>query len=362
MKIAIWKRYFCFRFLEMFFFFLFSFYGFYILIDYASHTGILSSHSSHWKEMIVYYFYLFAMRAEILIPLALLIAFIHTTTSLNLHRELAAFMASGFDLQKLLRPFLFIGIGCVALLYFNEEFFLPHALEKLRRFENQTKHKRNRNVLPIAAHQIGLEDGSLFIFQTYDPQKKQFFDAYWVKSIDSIYRMKYVTPSPLHGAQGIFVDHLTRQANGELLQTASYPTFSFPDMHIHQTTDSSLFFDPDIFSLSDLIRETSRITSSWNENESKAMTALYWKLIIPWLSLLAIIAPAPFCIRFSRKMSPFFIYISALFGLIALYMFLDAAQIVSKRQVLSPIWTLLVPFFFFFSYFSARFYLLDCRE
>ncbi len=138
----IWERYFLRQFTQMFALFLGCFYSLYVLIDYASHTSTFIHHKLQWQEIIRYYLFIFASRAEILLPLTLLIAFIHTICKLNAQYELIALMASGFSLKKLMRPFVVLGLSCVFLLYTNEQFFLPKALKKLRRIENVTKHKK----------------------------------------------------------------------------------------------------------------------------------------------------------------------------------------------------------------------------
>ena len=169
-----------------------------------------------------YYFFVFVSRAEILLPIALLIAFVHTVCSLNNNQELVALMASGFNVKLLMRPFLIVGLTSFFLIYANEQFLLPNILRKLRKIEDMTKHQKKHHSLDLAAQNLMLEDGSLFIYQNYDTEKERFFDVYWIESIDSIYRMKYLSPS-LSSPVGFFVDHLVRQPTGELLQIASYP-------------------------------------------------------------------------------------------------------------------------------------------
>lgn len=356
MFIAIWERYFLQQFIRIFSLFLCCFYGLYVLIDYASHASAFTHHKAHipWQEVVRYYLFVFANRAEILIPLALLIAFVHTICTLNARHELVAFMASGFPLKLLIRPFIVFGLLCVLLMYLNEQFLLPHALRKLRRIEEATKHQRNRHSLTSSVHHIALEDGSLFIFQEYDTTKEHFFDAYWIQSIDSIYRIKSLSPTsptPI----GYFVDHLVRQKNGEILQEVAYRELPFPKMKFNPDLLQSTIADPDILSFSELLDQIFETSSNLNEKESKMLTAFYWKLTIPWLCLLAIIAPAPFCVKFSRQFPTFLIYVGNLFGLIAFYMFMDAAQVVAKRQVISPFWAICGPFLTTLSYFVWRF-------
>lgn len=361
----IWERYFLRQFLSMFFLFLFCFYGLYVLIDYASHTSALAHHHIQIPlfEVARYYFFVFASRAEILLPLALLIAFVKTVCTLNTNQELVALMASGLKLKLLMRPFLAVGLICVLLMYANEQFLLPDALKKLRRIEDSTKHQKHRHSPPLAVHHIILEDGSLLVFQEYDSAKERFFDAFWIQSIDNIYRIKYLTPA-LEMPKGFFVDHLIRQENGELLHEEAFEELLFPGMKFNPEILQSTILEPEILSLTDLIEEASQVSYDsneteykmmLNEKESKLMTAFYWKLAMPWLCLMAILAPAPYCVRFSRQLPIFLIYLCSLFGLIAFYMFMDAAQVVAKRQVIPPFWAICGPFLTLFSYFGWKF-------
>jgi len=345
MLTKIWERYFLGEFATAFFLFLFCFYGLYVLIDYASHTSALPHHQLqiHGNHLIRYYFYIFAARLEILIPIALMIAFIKTVSRLNSDRELVALMASGQDLRTLMRPFIQMAFACVILIYLNEQFVLPNALRKLRRIEDATKEQKNHIPSNLAARHVILEDGSLLLFQSYDPEKQHFFDAYWVESIDRIYRIKYLSHHP-EISQGKYVDDIVRQPNGELIQQASYDEYFFPQMRFNQEVLISNIIEPDVLPIYRLSQEVIQLNTEMSEKESKLLTAFYWKLTIPWLCLIAILFPAPFCVHFSRHFHLFFIYVGSLFGLIAFYLYLDAIQVVANRQVLPPFWVIFVPY------------------
>lgn len=353
---TIWERYFLVEFIKVFLLFLFCFYGLYVLIDYASHTSALPHHQIQlrWQELSRYYLFVFASRAEILIPLALLIAFVKTVCTLNSHQELVALMAGGISLKVLMRPFVFIGLICMALLYLNEQILMPPALKKLRRMEDATKHQKVRHTPEVAVKHVILEDGSLLLFQLYDLAKEQFFDAYWIESVNSIYRIKFLSPQT-SAPIGYFVDHLIRQPNGELLQQGAYKQYEFKKMRFNPEILQSTIMDPDVLSITELAAQQPASFIYLNEKESKMATAFYWKLLMPWLCLLAILAPAPICVRFSRQLPIFFIYVGCLFSLIAFYMLMDAAQVVAKRQVLPPIWAIGFPFLGIFCFFSYRF-------
>jgi lipopolysaccharide export system permease protein len=340
----LWERYFLRQFITVFFFFLFCFYGLYVLIDYASHTSTLANYHFQitWNEVFRYYSYIFLIRAEFLIPVALLIAFVKTITSMNSHQELVALMASGVSLRRLLRPFLIFAFTWTLLLYANEEFLLPKALTTIRQIESATKHQNKKREVQDSVKNLVLEDGSLLLYQTYDHTKEQFFDVYWIPSIDDFYRMKFLSPS-IEAPIGYFVDHFLRQENGELLQDKDYRERSFPEIRFNKEVLQSTIIDPDTLSLSNLSTHAMKLYhQELDEKGAKMMTAFYWKLGIPLLCLLAVLAPIRACVKFSRQLPIFFIYVLSLFGLIAFYMFMDATRVVAIKQVISPglaIWT-----------------------
>lgn len=351
----IWERYFLKEFCKIFFLFLFCFYGLYVIIDYANRASALSHHVHiPFMDTVKYYSFVFASRSEILLPFALLLATIKTLGSFNTHYELVALMAGGFRLHRLMRPFIFVGIVCMCLIFINEQFVLPTALKKLRRIEDATKHQKSRRHLEMAVNHAILEDGSLFLFQNYDTAKEQFFDAYWIPSTDQFYRMKYFSPYA-EKPTGYFVDQIVRRPNGNLELANSYPEYAFKKMHFSQEMLHSTIMDPDMLSLTELWGQLPSNGHEWSEKESKVSAAFYWKLFIPFLCLIAIMAPAPYCVRFSRQYPFFFIYVCGLFGLIAFYLVLDAAQVIARRQVASPLLAIGIPFWSVFTISSWRF-------
>lgn len=351
-----WERYFLKRWLEVFLLFLGCFFGLYVIIDYATHMGALLRHSQEmgWKEVITYYATVFAARSEILIPLALLVALVQTTTSLNVCNELTALMAGGISAQRLMRPFILVGFFFVLLMYAGEQFIQPGAHLRIKQVEHQTKHKRGRSNAPLSVKHVVLEDGSLFLYQDFDLSKQQFFDAYWIPSVDSIYRMKYLSPGD-GTPTGYLVDHLTRQKGAGLLQRASYKEIALPEMRFSKKTLQSSILDPETLPLTELASKFEAIPNEANDKESEIAATFTWKLTIPWLCLLAVLAPIPSCIRFSRHFPVFLPMACSLFGLIAFYLFLDAMQVVAKKQLLSPLIAICAPFCLAFGIAIRRF-------
>jgi lipopolysaccharide export system permease protein len=349
-----WERYFYKQLLKSALTFLMVFYGLYVLVDYSSHLSGVHYHHSSLKigEFFVQYACEFIIRAEILIPFALLIGTIYTLTKYNQRSELIALLANGLSLHRLMVPYLVAAILAILFLYLNTEFFLPMALHKQNTYDQ--KHAEKKISKEVRAQHFLLEDGSALIYRYFDRASQVLEEVYWVPSANEIWRIAQLNPfkqTPL----GLFVDHFTR-VNGHFTHQASYPSYAFAEMRLSRKKLHDSFLAPDQLPLSQLIAESpDSKTAEESEKAARALTALYRKLTLPWLSLLAVIGPAPFCLRFSRHQPLFLIFAGAIFSLVALYLFCDAACVLAERQVLTPLSAILIPMACFLTLSLYRF-------
>lgn len=335
--INIWTKYITKKFLTTFALLLFGFYALFILLDFSAHSSYFPKNmDSRYKNIIIFYLCEFINRVDVLIPFALLIACIKTLSELNLNNEIVGMLAGGVSKKKILAPLLCIGIFFSVLMYLNAQFLVPISLNKLKMFSDEKKrYKKKKNELPFVQH-LSLQDSSLLIFQDYNPEKKYFFDVYWVPSIDEIYRMEILNlnhPYP----EGNNVQHFVRSENGSLFLK------KFED----KTTFSNLFFNKHILETMILPEELS-LTQLWekiqwhgdisSEKGSKILTLFFFKMIIPWICIFVILLPAPFCMTFSRNYSVFFIYAFSIIGLVSFFTIHQSLEILSKRQVIHPQW------------------------
>lgn len=344
--LKIWERYFLREVLKYFFFFILVFYGLYVLIDYSSHSSSLNYGHSRFKiyEIAIYYLCEFVERTEVLIPFGLLLATIRTLTNLNIHNELVALMASGVKIRTLLRPFILVGLAMVMLMYINTQLWMPYALQRINHIDQKHRSQKNKSNQNLTVQSLALKDKTSIIFQNYDIVEKKIIDAYWIRNINDIYRIKYLYPYneiPI----GHFVDHLQRSANGEMTVVATVDTQQFPEMRFHRRDLFQGMIAPEDESLTDLWKKLPQNESITSEKESEVLAVFYHKMIMPWLCLLAVVGPAPFCIRYNRNMPLFFIYALSIFGLVAIYLIFDATLVLGKRQILEPWLAILVPFF-----------------
>jgi lipopolysaccharide export system permease protein len=347
----IWERYFFKELFKTCIFFITCFYGLYVLIDYSSHTRSFhhASVQFQWFETVIYYGCEFVRRVEVLLPFAILIATIRTLCKLNMHHELVALMSSGLSLKMLMRPFLLFGLFCTCLMFLNTEFLVPIALKRLNQIDDTRSRAKRKQTLMTAAQHIALEDGTTLIFQNYDTPQSRFFDTYWIRSINDIYRIKYLYPNANsdqpNAVLGQYVDHLKRNSQGKLITVASFEEKALPEMHFNPQTLFETITLPEELALSELWDKHPSPEVTLSEKEAQSMTIFYRKLLLPWLCLLAVIAPAPFCLRFTRYLPLFFIYAGSIFGLVAIYLAIDAAVLLGKGQILSPflaVWPLFI--------------------
>jgi len=350
----LWQRYFVKETLKLFFLFIFCFYALYTLIDFSIHSRQYNYHGSyHWKEIFTYYAFEFVRRLDVLVPFAILLATIKTILKLNLHRELMAFMASGIAIKTLLRPFLLLSLAFVAILYVNEEFVLPKALQEIKKIDSLHHYQKKAKGVPAVQHLI-LEDNSTLLFQSYDPQKGSFFDVYWIRKIDDIYKFKYLYPYT-EIPVGTFVDHFVRNTEGNMVHLDSHEIRLFPEIKFNSTKLLETLSSPEEFSLSELYRKMPNFSDPTNEKQAKISSMFTYKMIIPWLSFLVILGACPFCVIYSRDNPSLLIYSVTIFSLVFIYLILDAALILGERQVLSPLIALGAPFVFFFALLSLRY-------
>lgn len=341
----IWQRYFLRELMKVFCLFIGSFYFVYVLIDYSVHTKDFQSDQITFQSLLIYYGCQFTKRADILIPVALLIATIKVLTTSTLRHEIVALAAGGISLKTILRPFIWAALAFSALLYLNFQWAQPFCLNQITTFEERIFKGDSKGKENLPVHSLVLQDGSLLIYQSYNPAKKTFFDTYWLRDTDHIFRIQ----SLMHHEKvpyGTYVDTINRLPSGELMKVASYARCSFPQIQFDQKTLYSAAHPPRMQSISELAH-----TMGWkqvgfkkmNDREAEAATFFYFKLLVPLVCLLAVLGPAPFCLRFSRTLPVYMIYALSLFGMIAFYTLLNACLILGQSQVIAPLAAILLP-------------------
>ncbi len=340
----IWERYFFGEVLKVFALFLFVFYFLYAVLDYSAHMqDFIKDDRIQFSELCLYYIYQFIKRADLLLPLALLISTIKVLCTLNTRSELVAFQTAGIALKTLLRPFFLAAACCTLFNYLNFELLTPKSLNFLDQFHNAHFKHSHRGNRKEPFHVLYLKDHSKLIYQTYDAQRDAFFDALWIRSSDDIWRIKYLQADP-DRPLGHNADHLVRNKEGFFEKAESFESHLFTQLKWQRDMTRNQFIPFENRSISDLYHLYFRKNSTSSYDRAQLLTHLNFKLAMPLLSLIVILACAPFCVRYSRGQPVFFIYAIALFGFLAFFTLMDAAVILGENHVVSPLIAIFTPF------------------
>ena len=352
---TIWERYLLKEIFKVFFLFLGCFFFLYALIDYSLHMQeFIVDKGINLSHIATYYTFQFIKRADLLVPLALLISTLKVLFAMNTRGELIALQSSGLARRRILRPFFLVGALCALFNLASSEFFLPQSLNHLDQFrETHFKHSRHGNRKePI--HVLPLKDRSKIIYQTENKEKNLYFDVFWIRSVNEIWRMNTLSSDPSHPV-GHFVDRLVRNGEGNFEKVESFDEYRF-DKFRWQADPSGKGYTPlENRSLSDLLKVLLQKTKTTAYEYPQVLTHFLFKITMPLFCLLVIAAGAPFCLRHSRNLPLLLTYAIALFSFIAFFAMMDAAMVLGENLVLSPYVAVLAPFALCFAAFGINY-------
>ncbi|HEY2810459.1 MAG TPA: LptF/LptG family permease [Rhabdochlamydiaceae bacterium] len=353
----LWERYLFCEILKVFFLFLGCFFFLYALIDYSLHMqDFLADKKIHVTHFLVYYFYQFIKRSDLLIPLSLLIATLKVLFSLNTRGELVALQSSGLSAKRILRPFFALALICTLFSFASMQFLLPSSLTFLDDFRKaHFKHRAEDRKEPI--HVIFLKDRSKILYQSEDKDKQLFFDVFWIRNPDDIWRMKYLSTDPREPT-GYYVDHIVRSPQGNFEKIASFDKHAFSAFSWQSETKEKNFTPTENRSPGELLYLLTHKRATTALEYPQILTHFLYKCAMPSLSFLVLIAAAPFCFRYSRTLPIFFMYSLSLFAFIAFAALVDSTLILGETQVISAYSAILLPFSLCFAGFGWKF----CRN
>lgn len=338
----IWKRYFFKELFLTFSFVLIASYFLYMVIDYSTNAKLFQQKHLYPWDLLLYYFYQFSKHAEILIPIALLLATLKVILTANVQRELLILLAAGISLKKITRPFFLFGLSIMILCYLNFEYLQPNIYLKLIKFQQLHLNKHSASETGCI-HPITLEDQSLLVYHIYDPIDNKLEDLLWQKNKNEIYKIDtlYFHSYP---PKGLHVDYLHyEEGTNKLTLVTHHESMDFPTM-ILPDHFSVILRPPKWHSLSALAQMFPlKHPFKLNDKQSSAATLFLYKLFMPLISLIVVAAPLAFCTRFSRMFSVFFIYGFFLFGYITCFTLLNASVILGENQILHPLVAICLP-------------------
>jgi lipopolysaccharide export system permease protein len=232
-----------------------------------------------------------------------------------------------------MRPLLAVGLLAALFLLLSSQWLAPAANNLARAIAGEQK-QEGESKRPAIGH-LPLRDGSLLLYARYDGA---LHDCYWMRASDQLYHCGRLEchADPVVAYQ---VDHLVRRGGlwekAESIERTLLPIMRIDPKQLHEVLAS-----PGTLSITELAGRWWDQLSTPLLQRGPAASWLYVRLLLPCLCLLAVIAPAPWCLRQRRRIAQLQPLAVSLSLLLCLWTLVDAALILSTQQLLAPEWTL----------------------
>ena len=329
----IWQRYLIRKLILTFTFILFCLFAVYTLIDFSIHGVRFLTRGSEIQllDLFLYYLQQFIMHLDLFLPLTYLLSLYKVLFTLNSHLELVALQMAGISRKKILLPFFFFALFLSSLSYMNHEYLAGEATSEAVAFKQSHSKTKKKAPRLERVQTLPFGDQSELIFQSFDAEKKEFSDVFWIRTDKDLWHMKTLS---LAGSSptGYFVDHLVRE-HKLLEKRESFVEKIFPELLLIQKAAPKRFIPFERRSLSTLFFDAT-IPS---KEVPRIRTHLHYKLAMPLLSLLILLSAAPFALSFSRAKRTFLIIALSLFAFLVYFTFFDSLLILGENNVLPPV-------------------------
>jgi len=330
---GITKRHYASKIVGSFVLFLGLIFSLYVLVDYTSRA---TNFDLSTPDLAIYYLFTFISRLDVLAPFASLTAVIQTVTQSNSRNELVAIRASGQSLSSALSPLVLIALITTACIYVNEQLAIPKAIRWIEEMETSQSQRPEEG--HVVRH-LALRDGSQLLFRSYSRSRKEFGDSYWLRGNNDLFRMQalslYESIPEAH-----YVEHLQRDEAGRMVLVEQWTKMSLPDLRINQQDLLQTVTPPLERSLTQLWSQLPAKNEARLPKDASFEAAFWKKMALPWLCLIATLAPVPFCIPHKKPLRIFYIFAGGLFGLFILYIALSAGYTLATHD-LAPAWLVL---------------------
>ncbi len=319
----LWQKHLSSKLLKTFFFFLLCLFAIYVIIDLSAH-GIRFFSKAGYREITLYYLNTFSSQLDLFFSLTFLLATLRVLFDLSSHREILALQMAGLSKKRLLIPF-FAFAGFLSIVGFvNFQWFAPHAEEYTNDFKAAYKKKKNKEQ---KIYSIAFEDESELIYKSFDKDKNELSDVFWIGKADDVWHMKTLHIDSL---EGTFVNHLARNHQKQFEKLESFTSKIFSEIPWNSDLVLNRFVPYESRSLSTLFLQA----LGRSADARIVFSHLYYKLLAPLIPFIVLITTSPLAIRYSRRTPVFLITSVSIFGLLGLKTILDGMLILGENQVL----------------------------
>jgi lipopolysaccharide export system permease protein len=349
-----WERYIYREIFKLFWLILIISFFLYVIIDFSSRGSSYGSDLT-LQEFSLLYLANFSNELDLFIPFALLISTIRILCQMNVSHEIVALLAGGISIRRILLPFLISGMLTSTLVLINYETVHNAGQKYLKKIKDRQDPTGRTQKAAERIKNLLVRDDSILFYQHYDTSRDRFFDVLWFRSFNEVVRMKYLYPHPEH-SEGANIDFLIRGNDDRFKKVNSMNSQVFQELGFEEEILGIVLNNPDNQSISTL---WSRLPS-WDDEiisdkDAQILTAFHFKLAIPFLCLLVVLGPAPYCVRFGRQIHIFMIFGGAIFCFVAFMTVMDAMAVLGENQVIYPTLAVWAPMVISLTYSGIQF-------
>lgn len=283
----------------------------YTFIDASINLSELRKLSS-LDALIAHYVAIFVKRIPQLLPFALLLTSVKTLLNMQKHHEMVSLRMSGASKFSILTPFLVTALLCCALNWsLNEGLWTSPVEMKSVNFNPMSwvsNGWRLSNQDPLEAIPLDQKLESWLIFRQYDPEKKEFEDAFWIKNNQQWWHFKKLMLNEKKAGQvtACDADCFELQPSGQRLWRGHFEHLNL-DMLIE---DAQLVKEVRPAQELNIPNLYYALQGGFPQiQEPKLRGYLYFRLLQPLLCLLAPLAAASVTFRYTRHMPHLITYI-----------------------------------------------------
>ena len=336
-------RYIVKSFLSSFLWCLFVFVIMAVIIDIFSFIDDIVKYKIPLQSVIAFYFYYIPTIFVQIIPMAALLSTIYILSNLNKNNEIIAMKSSGLGLWRILTPLLVLGFLVSAGTFMINDRVIPltSKISQLIRREELEKYKAGDKQLKVIENVAIYGTGNRIVFaRNYDTAEKRLTDIIIHEhDIGENLVLKTTASSAIWtGREWKFYKVITCKVNnsGKILGSPEFYSEKIIPLKERPRDFASKEWKSDFMSYRELSNYIENFRGSGMKITRNLLVDLHYKLAFPFISLIIIMAAAPFALLTMRGGVMVGIGMSIVIGLLY-YAVIAVSLAFGKAGILPPL-------------------------
>lgn len=316
-----------------------------IVYDLVYHFSKLVAAKITWQQGVCYYLGALAPHAEFMLPAGVLLATLYTLWQLSRHGELTAMRASGISLNRIMVPFLFVGLLLTGITAALKETVVPQASYWAQEFEANAFHAPEERLFHNLAYYNAI-DHRMWMIERIDLNRPHILHGVRVsveRSDGTLHREWHAARAEYLDQEWWFFDVAVQDYNddgnpqgnrrpipGSEAGLERSQWLEKPDDFEHEVIPT------EFMTTRDMLRYLRRHPGISDEALARKRVDLHLRLAMPWACLIVTLFGIPAGARTARQSVISGVLIT-LFFFVAFYALTQVGVFMGKRELLPPL-------------------------